>query len=143
MRERLPLLGCGFIWPKALQVPKGCIVSTMTHHMKEFMEEHEQGVAAPFTDQQCGMKVNDLKVQRTVRLAFPTGRTVPLSCIRSKDTEFHIRKKNVLVFIEGEQGLHDLQNVPPQVLEKPMLSGISVGHEFNLTTNDGRLGALL
>ena len=81
MCERLPLLGCRFIGPKALQVPKGCIVGTVTHHMKEFMKEHEQGIVAPLTNQQFGVKVNDLKVQRPVGLALPAGRAVPLSCI--------------------------------------------------------------
>jgi hypothetical protein len=118
-------------------------VSTVTHHVKKFMKEYEQSIGTPFINQQRGMEVDHLKVQRPVGLPLPAGRTVPLGGVGTKDTEFHLRKKSMLVFIEVEQGLHDHQNIPPQVLEEPILGEISIGHESNLTTNDDRLGVLL
>jgi hypothetical protein len=111
--------------------------------MKKFVKEHEQGIGTPFNNQQRGMKVNHLKVQRPVGLPLPAGRPVPLGGVGTKDTELHLRKKSMLVFIEVEQRLHDHQNIPPQVLEEPILGSISIGHESNLTTNDGRLDVLL
>jgi hypothetical protein len=111
--------------------------------MKEFMEEHEQGIGAPLSEQQSGVKVDHFKVQRPVGLPLPTGRTVPLSCIGTKDTELHIRKKGCFALLDNKQRLHDLQNIPPQLLEEPLLSEIGFGHKSNLTTSDDRLDVLL
>ena len=143
MGKFLPLLGCRFVWPKSLQIAKSCIVSTVAHHMKEFMEEHEQGIGAPLSDQQSGVKVDHFEVQRPVGFPLPTGRTVPLSGIGTKDTKSDIRKKDSIALLEGKQRLHDLQNIPPQPLEEPLLSEIGFGHKSNLTTSDGRLDVLL
>ena len=143
MGKRLPLLGCRFVWPESLKIKKSCIVSAVAHHMKEFMEEHEQGIWPPLSDQQSRVKVDYFAVQRPVGFSVPAGRAVPLSCIGTKDTKLHIRKKSVFALLEGKQRLHDLQNLPPQPLEEPLLSKIGFGHKSNLTTNDGRLDVLL
>jgi hypothetical protein len=125
--------------PQRFPPTEGCVVTTVSRGVDEFVMQHKSGIAPPLTNEQVRMKVDDADVfsPQTIEpgASHPSGDPVAPHGPLTKDAKWNASEDGEIYALPDVHGSHALEHV---VLERLKNQGLLRRRAQNTTPQDQR-----